>query len=163
MINLFIRNLSASSDYKGLRGYRIVMALKSKDSNIKLLSLYFKCYTLYHFFFLSFPCQWVRTPSQFETYISLIKEFRSLNYFNYKEGHLTTIATLFIIRLSLISMIDHLYQSVVESLPLDFFFLLQPAYRNSLYVIGFYLAVFCFETSFFTFLLSLINVSLLKS
>jgi hypothetical protein len=88
MIDLFIRNLSASSGYKDPRGYRIIlMVLKSKESNIKLLSLYFKALHSLSFFFLSLPCQWVRNPpSQFDSYISLIKEFRSLNYFNYKEG-----------------------------------------------------------------------------
>lgn len=60
MINIFIRNLSGSLGYKDPRGYRIVMVLNPKDPDMKLLSLYFKRYTHYHSFILSFP--WVRTP-----------------------------------------------------------------------------------------------------
>lgn len=54
MTDLFIRNLSASSGHEDLRVYRMVTVPKSKDPNMKILSLYFKPYTHYLLsFFLS--------------------------------------------------------------------------------------------------------------
>ena len=83
MVDLFIRNPSASLGYKGPRVYRMVMALRPKDSNINCYPCILNS-TLIIIFFLTFIYLGTYS-SQFEIYMSLTKESRFLNYLYYKE------------------------------------------------------------------------------